>query len=105
MLMVMCSGALRHRRLPLQLAVARAVWAGCLFAKAPDLVFLVGFEVTLKPFDVTVALEREDVRGQAVEEEAIVADDHGTAGEVLDRFLERAQGFDVEIVGWLVEQQ
>ena len=32
-------------------------------------------------------------------------DDHGAAGEAFERFLQRAQRFDVEIVGRFVEQQ
>jgi hypothetical protein len=55
---------------------------------------------------LAVALEGEDVGGDAVEEPAVVADDHGAAGEFLEqRVLERAQGVDVEVVGRLVEQQ
>ena len=61
--------------------------------------------VALEPHDLAVAFEREHVRGDAVEEPAIVADDDGAAGEVEQRFLERAQRVDVEIVGRLVEQQ
>src|SRR5205085_9140529 len=56
-------------------------------------------------FDMAVALEGEDVGGEAVEEEAVVADDHRAAGKILDRFFQRAQGLDVEVVGRLVEQQ
>ena len=73
--------------------------------KPPDLVFLIGFEIALEPFDLAVALESEDVGGEAVEEEAVVADHHGAAGEILERVLERAQGLDVEVVGRLVEQE
>ncbi len=69
------------------------------------LVGLVVLEVALEPFDVAVALEGEDVGGDAVEEPAVVADDHGAAGEILQRLLERAQRLDVEVVGRLVEQQ
>src|SRR5436190_3179340 len=54
---------------------------------------------------MAVALESEDMGGEAVEEEAVVADDHGAAGEILQRLLERAQGLDVEVVGRLVEQK
>jgi selenophosphate synthetase-related protein len=54
---------------------------------------------------MAVALEREDVRREAIEEEAVMADDHGAAREILDRLFERAQRLDVEIVGRLVEQQ
>src|SRR5688572_8070111 len=74
-------------------------------AEAALLVLLVILEVAFEPFDVAVALESEDVRGDAVEEPAVVADDDGTAGIILERLLQRAQGVDVEIVGRLVEQQ
>jgi hypothetical protein len=45
------------------------------------------------------------VRGDPVEEPAVVGDDHGAAGELQQRVLERLQGLDVEVVGGLVEQQ
>src|SRR3546814_10342977 len=48
---------------------------------------------------MAVALERQDVRAQAIEEEAVVADHHRAAGEALQRLFERAQRFDVEVVG------
>ncbi len=54
---------------------------------------------------MAVALEGEDVGGEAVEEHAVVADDHGAAGEILQRLFQRRQGFGVEIVGRFVEQQ
>src|SRR3546814_3100198 len=51
------------------------------------------------------ALKGQDVRREAVEEEAVVADDHRAAGEIFERFLERRERFGVEVVGRLVEQQ
>ena len=54
---------------------------------------------------MAVALERQDVRRQPIEEEAIVADDHRAAGEGFQGFLKRPQRLDVEIVGRLVEQE
>ena len=92
-------------RLPGQLAIGRPVRPRGFLAEAADLVLLIGFEIAFEPFDVAVAFERQDVRRQAIEEEAVVADDHRAAGEILDRLLERAQRLDVEIVGRLVEQQ
>ena len=41
----------------------------------------------------------------AVEEPPVVGGDHGAAGELEQRVLERLQGLDVEVVGRLVEQQ
>ena len=66
---------------------------------------LVLAEVALEPAHLRVALEGEHVGGDAVEEPAIVADDHGAAGERLEAVLEGPQRVDVEVVGRLVEQQ
>ena len=44
-------------------------------AKAPLLVFLVIGEIALEPFDMAVVFEGEHVGGDAIEEEAVVADD------------------------------
>src|SRR6476620_2699162 len=60
-------------------------------AEAALLVLLVGFEVALEPFDVAVTLEGEDVCRQPIEEEAIVRDDHGATGEILQCRFERAE--------------
>ena len=66
---------------------------------------LVVLVVALEPDHLAVALEGEDVGGDAVEEPAVVADHHRAAGEGQQRLLERAQRVDVEVVGGLVEQQ
>ena len=66
-----------------------AARTGRLFAQAADLVFLVGFEVAFEPFDVGVALEGQDMGAEAVEEEAVVADDDGAAGEIFERVFKR----------------
>src|SRR5678815_4858281 len=74
------------------LPVACPVRTGGFLAQAADLVLLIGFEIAFEPFDVAVAFECQDMRRQAIEEEAVVADDHGAAGEILDRLFESAQG-------------
>src|SRR5262245_47904004 len=89
--------------LPLQRLVADALGLCGLFAKALDLVFLVLVVVARKEADLRLALEGEDVGGDAVEEPAIVAGDQHTAGELEQRLLERAQRLDVEIVARLIE--
>ena len=84
---------------------------GCSAAAAPRgrLRFAIGFAILVmvpfKPHHLAVALEREHVRGDAIEEPAVVADHDGAAGEVEQRLFERAQRVDVEVVGRLVEQQ
>src|SRR5512139_597503 len=60
--------------------------------------------VALEPDHLAVALEREDVRGDAVEEPAVVRDDDGATREAQQGFLERTQRLDVEVVGGLVQQ-
>src|SRR5690606_26780209 len=73
-------------------------------AQALLLVLLEVLEVALEHDDLGVALERDDVRADAVEEPAVVADHHHAAREVKDRVLERAERVDVEVVGRFVEQ-
>ena len=61
----------------------------------------VGFVLGIVPFepdDLAVAFEREDVRGDAVEEPTVVANHHGAAGEILQCLLECAHGVDIEII-------
>ena len=59
--------------------------------------------VPLEPDDFAVALERQDVRGDAIEKPAVVAADHGAAGEVLKTLFQGSQGVHIEIVRRLVE--
>src|SRR5438477_5374424 len=73
-------------------------------AQACALVFFVVGEVALEPKNFTVALKREDVRTDAVEEPAVVADDDGAACEILKRFFQCAHRVHVEVVGRLVQK-
>ncbi len=87
----------------------QAVRAGRILAEAGDAVLLIGLEVAFEPVPVgrvvVVALPCEDVRGHTVEEPTVVGDHHGAAREGEQRVFEGFQGFDVKIVGRLVEQQ
>ena len=68
---------------------------------------LVGFVVgvaALEVEDIAIAFVGEDVGADAVEEPTVVADDDGTAGEVLQTFLQGPHGVDVDIVGGFVEE-
>ena len=69
--------------------------------------FAVGFVFAVgagEEFDLRVAFKGEDVRSDAVEESAVVRDDERGTGEGEDGFFQRAQGFDVQIVGWFVQE-
>src|SRR6478609_6014171 len=92
-------------RSPRQLLVLHAMRNDAVLAEPAHLVLLVVLEVALEPFDMAVAFEGQDVGRDAVEEPAIMADDDGAAGEILQSLFERAQRVDVEVVGRFVEQQ
>lgn len=67
---------------------------------------LLVFAVTAFEEDhLRIAFKREDVGGDAVEEPAVVRDDHRTAGEILQTFFQRTQRIHVDVVRGLVEQQ
>src|SRR5215212_7947857 len=66
---------------------------------------LVVADVSFEPPNLAVALEREDVGRDPVEEPAVVADDDHTAGEALEPRLQGPQRVDVEIVRRLVEEE
>src|SRR5664279_5191744 len=80
----------------------RAIGLGAEALVAVGLVVLI---VAFVPDDLAVALEREHVRRDAVEEPAVVADDDGAAAEREERLFEGAQRVDVEVVRGLVEEQ
>ncbi len=61
--------------------------------------------IAFEPFHLAVALECEDMRGDAIQEPAVVRDDDGAARELQQGLLQGAQGLDVQIVGRLVQQQ
>ena len=77
----------------------------CVVAEAFLAVLLVLGVATLEEVDLRVALEGEDMGADAVEEPAVVADDHSAAGEVLEALLQGTHGVDVDVVGGLVEEQ
>src|SRR5262245_46895570 len=80
----------------------RLVGGGTKTALAVDLVVLV---VPLEPDHLAVALEGEHVCRDPIQKPAIVTDDDGTSREVEQRLFQRPQRVDVEVVGWLVQQQ
>src|SRR5919202_2902301 len=90
---------------PSQPLVRDAVRAIGLGAQQRAAVLLVGLEVALEPGYARVALEGQHVRGDPVQEPAVVGDDDGAAGEAEQRLLEREQRVDVEVIRRLVEQE
>ena len=78
---------------------------GCVVAEAFAAVLLVLGVGAFEEVDLRVALEGEDMGADAVEEPAVVADDDGASGEVLEAFLKGAHGVYVDVVGRLVEEE
>ena len=79
--------------------------ARAFFAQALDLVGFVFLVVAIKEHPLAIALGGEDVGTDAVEEPAVVADDHDAAGKFEQRVFQRAQGFHVQVVRGFVQQQ
>src|ERR1700752_1731314 len=84
-----------------QRLVPDAVRLSGVLAPAPPEIPDVLLVIALEPHHLRVAIEGEDVRGDAIEKPAIVGDHHGAAGEAQQRLLERAQRLDVQVVGRL----
>ena len=66
--------------------------------------FIIGI-IAFKPFDMAVAFKSQNMRGNTVEEPAIVRDDNRATGEVFQAFFQRAQRFNIQIIGRFIEQQ
>src|SRR5215469_2861956 len=88
-----------------QFAVSHAVRPSGLSSEPFDLVLLIGLEVALEPEPVGPALPSQDVGRNPVEEPPVVASDHGAAGELKQRVLQRRQRLHIKVVGWLVKKQ
>ncbi len=94
-----------NQELSIQALVLRPVWLICVVAETAFAIFLVFAVAAFEEEYFAGLLERQRMRGNAIQEPAIVRDDHGAAGEVEQGLFQGAQGFDVEVVGRLVEQQ
>src|SRR6516165_2334879 len=88
-----------------QLLIPNTVRLIRLRPQANSSLVLIRLVIALVPDGLAVAFERENVCRDAVEEPAVVADDDCAAAEVQEGVFERAQGFDVEIIGRLIEQE
>lgn len=60
---------------------------------------------SLKPANLGIPLKRQNMRGNAIEEPAVVADHHGTTAEILNALFQRAKRGNVKIVGGFVKKE
>ena len=74
-----------------------------------DAVGLVGLEVPFEPVParriLVIALPRQDMRGHAIEEPAVVTRHDRAPGKRQQRLFEARKRLGVEVIGGLVEQQ
>src|SRR5437660_103133 len=89
----------------MQLTVFYPMRLICLGPEASLALLLVDLVITLAPDDRAVALERQHVRGDAVEEPAVVADHDRTPAEIDQGIFQRSKRVHVEVVGRFVEQE
>src|SRR5882724_3232700 len=75
--------AISNAASPRQLLVLHAMRDDGILPEPAHLVFFVVRETAFEPFDMAVAFEGQDMRGDAVGEPAVMDDDHGAAGEIL----------------------
>ncbi len=66
--------------------------------------FILGV-IALKPFDLAITLKCQNVGRDSVQEPAVVRYHHGAARKIQQSLLQRAQRFNIKIIGWLVQQQ
>ncbi len=94
-----------YKLLPTNRLIPNPLRRSTRFTETLLLVRFVFLIVAVEERPLGIAFRREDVGGDAVEEPAVVGDDHHAAGEFEQGVFEGAQGFHVEVVGGFVEQQ
>ena len=75
------------------------------FTQTLDLVGLVLLVVAVEEHPLAVAFGRQNVRTDAIEEPAVMADDHDAASKFEQRIFQGTQGFHVQVITGFVQQQ
>ena len=78
---------------------------GSVSAEALLLVLFVFAIIALEKDRLAIAFESQDMSANTIEEPAIMADHEGAAREVQERFFERPERVDVQVIGRFVEKQ
>ncbi len=86
-----------------QFFVTDAVWTGIAGAFFP--VFFVFGITAFEKYNLRIAFKSENMGSNAIKKPAVVRNNYRAAGKVFKTFFERSQGVNVNIVGWLIEQQ
>ena len=75
------------------------------FTQTLDLVGLVLLVVAVEEHPLAVAFGRQNVHTDAIEEPAVMADDHDAASKFEQRIFQGTQGFHVQVITGFVQQQ
>ena len=75
------------KMLLLEAFVAKPLWLVRRNAESFSTLLFISLEGSFAPMNVTITLECEDVRGQAVQEPTVVADDNNATREIQDGFF------------------
>ena len=66
--------------------------------------FVVGI-VAFEPDDLALPLERQNMGGDPVKKPAVMTDDHGAAGKILQGFFQGTHGVHVQVIGRFVQEE
>lgn len=85
--------------------VLNAMWLVCGSAKPGLSVSLIFGVVAFEPDHFAVTLKGKHMCGDTIEEPPVVANDHGTAGEILQSLFQGTHGIYIKIIGRFVKQK
>ena len=74
-------------------------------AQQPFPLLMISLIIAFKPSDFAIPFKSQDMGGYAVEEPAIMADDHGAPAKIHQSLFQRAQSGHVQIIRRLVQQK
>ena len=61
--------------------------------------------VVARPVGQLPTIDLDDACCQFTQESTVMGDEHDAAGKTAQEFLQPADGFDVQMIGWLIQQQ
>ena len=91
--------------LPTNRLIPNSLRLGSFLTQSFAFVFFVLLVIAFKERPLRVTFSSEDVGTNAIEEPAVMADNNGTARELKQCIFQCAQGFNVQIIRWFIEQQ
>ena len=66
--------------------------------------FFVFSKISFKPTHLAIAFKDQQMGTDPIQKEAIMADHHGAAREIDNRFFQGSHGIDIKVIGRFIEQ-